>query len=110
MIGCKYPHTHIHVDTLAKILTTGPFLPHVALYYAVTRNQMTSLTKQRCNTRHETKTGETMATLAMRLSDELKSDATEVAEYYGFDLGSITRAFYTQMVRERSNSAEPTLV
>ena len=42
-----------------------------------------------------------MATLTVRLSDELKSDATEVAEYYGFDLGSLTRAFYTQMVRER---------
>ncbi len=43
-----------------------------------------------------------MATLTVRLSDELKSDATEVAEYYGFDLGSVTRAFYTQMVREHS--------
>ena len=41
-----------------------------------------------------------MATLTVRLSDELKSDATEVAEYYGFDLGSLTRAFYTQMVRD----------
>lgn len=53
-----------------------------------------------------------MATLTVRLSDELKSDATEVAEYYGFDLGSLTRAFYTQMVRERAiplklNSYEP---
>ncbi len=43
-----------------------------------------------------------MATITVRLSDELKSDASEVAEYYGLDLGSVTRAFYTQMVRERS--------
>lgn len=53
-----------------------------------------------------------MATLTVRLSDELKSDATEVAEYYGFDLGSLTRAFLTQMVREKAiplelNSYEP---
>lgn len=43
-----------------------------------------------------------MATITVRLSDELESDATEVAEYYGFDLGSLTRAFYTQMVHGQS--------
>lgn len=43
-----------------------------------------------------------MATLTLRLDGELKAGATEVAEYYGFDLGSVTRAFYTQMVREHS--------
>lgn len=43
-----------------------------------------------------------MATLTLRLSDELKSNASKVAEYYGFDLGSVTRAFYSQMVREHS--------
>lgn len=43
-----------------------------------------------------------MATITVRLSDKLKSNATEVAEYYGFDLGSLTRAFYAQMVRERA--------
>lgn len=43
-----------------------------------------------------------MATLTLRLSDDLKSSAAEVAEYYGLDLGSVTRAFYSQMVRERS--------
>ena len=41
-----------------------------------------------------------MATFTIRLIDDLKKDATEVAEYYGFDLGSVTRAFYSQMVRE----------
>lgn len=43
-----------------------------------------------------------MATLTLRLSDDLKAGAAEVAEYYGLDLGSVTRAFYSQMVRERS--------
>lgn len=43
-----------------------------------------------------------MATLTIRLNDDLKTDASEVAEYYGFDLGSVTRAFYSQMVREHS--------
>lgn len=53
-----------------------------------------------------------MATLTVRLSDDLKSKASDVAEYYGFDLGSVTRAFYSQMVREHAiplnlNSYEP---
>lgn len=53
-----------------------------------------------------------MATLTLRLSDSLKSEASEVAEHYGFDLGAVTRAFYTQMVREQAiplklNSYEP---
>ena len=43
-----------------------------------------------------------MATITFRLSDELKESASEVAEHYGFDPGSVTRAFYTQMSRERS--------
>lgn len=43
-----------------------------------------------------------MATLTLRLTDNLKTDASKVAEYYGFDLGSVTRAFYAQMVREHS--------
>lgn len=43
-----------------------------------------------------------MATLTLRLDDGLKASASEVAGYYGFDLGSVTRAFYTQMVRDRA--------
>ncbi len=43
-----------------------------------------------------------MATVTIRLSDDLKAGAVEVAEYYGLDLGSVTRAFYSQMVREHS--------
>ena len=46
--------------------------------------------------------GENMATLTLRLSDDLKAGASKVAEYYGFDLGAVTRAFYSQMVREHS--------
>ena len=46
--------------------------------------------------------GEEMATLTIRLNDDLKAEASKVAEYYGLDLGSVTRAFYTQMVREHS--------
>lgn len=43
-----------------------------------------------------------MATLTLRLKDDLKAEASAVAEYYGFDLSSVTRAFYTQMVREHA--------
>ena len=43
-----------------------------------------------------------MATITLRLNDESKESASEIAENYGFDLGSVTRALYTQMSRERS--------
>ena len=38
------------------------------------------------------------STLTIRLDDELKREASEVADYYGLDLSSVTRAFYKQMV------------
>lgn len=38
------------------------------------------------------------STLTIRLDDELKRGASEVAAYYGLDLSSVTRAFYKQMV------------
>lgn len=41
------------------------------------------------------------STLTIRLDDELKSGAAEVAAYYGLDLSSVTRAFYKQMVNTR---------
>ena len=41
-------------------------------------------------------------TYTIRLDQNLKRDAKSVAEYYGFDLGAVTRAFYSQMVRENS--------
>ena len=38
------------------------------------------------------------STLTIRLDDSLKRDASNVANYYGLDLSSVTRAFYKQMV------------
>lgn len=40
-----------------------------------------------------------MATMTIRCSDADKKAAAEVAEYYGFDLSSVTRAFWKQMGR-----------
>lgn len=40
----------------------------------------------------------TMATFTIRVDEELKRKAAEVADYYGLDLSSVTRAFYKQMV------------
>ena len=41
------------------------------------------------------------SSLTIRLDDELKRGASEVAAYYGLDLSSVTRAFYKQMVNTR---------
>lgn len=38
------------------------------------------------------------STLTIRLDENLKREASEVAAYYGLDLSSVTRAFYKQMV------------
>lgn len=40
-----------------------------------------------------------MATMTIRCSETDKKAAAEVAEYYGFDLSSITRAFWKQIGR-----------
>ena len=40
-------------------------------------------------------------TLTIRIDDDLKREAAEVADYYGLDLSSVTRAFYKQMVNTR---------
>ncbi len=42
------------------------------------------------------------STLTIRIDDELKLGASEVADYYGLDLSSVTRAFYKQMVNTQS--------
>ncbi len=42
-----------------------------------------------------------MATVTVRLDEDMKREATNVASYFGFDLSSVTRAFYSQMIRER---------
>ena len=38
------------------------------------------------------------STLTIRVDEDLKRGASQVAEYYGLDLSSATRAFYKQMV------------
>jgi DNA-damage-inducible protein J len=42
-----------------------------------------------------------MGTVTVRVDDETKRLASDIAEDFGFDLSSVTRAFYKQMVRER---------
>ena len=41
------------------------------------------------------------STLTIRVDEQHKREASEVAAYYGLDLSSVTRAFYTQMARTR---------
>ena len=43
-----------------------------------------------------------MATMTIRCNEEDKRAAAEVAEYYGFDLSSVTRALWKQMARTHS--------
>lgn len=40
-----------------------------------------------------------MATMTIRCDEKDKREAARVAEYYGFDLSSVTRAFWKQMGR-----------
>ncbi len=42
-----------------------------------------------------------MTTMCIRVDEAEKKQAAEIAEYYGFDLSTVTRAFWKQMVRER---------
>lgn len=41
-----------------------------------------------------------MASVTVRVDDETKAHAARIAEDFGFDLSSITRVFYRQIVRE----------
>ncbi|WP_172119569.1 type II toxin-antitoxin system RelB/DinJ family antitoxin [Actinomyces faecalis] len=41
-----------------------------------------------------------MATITVRVEDSVKEGVTQIAEDFGFDLSSVTRAFYLQMIRE----------
>lgn len=43
-----------------------------------------------------------MPTLTIRVDEETKREASEVARYYGFDLSSVTRAFWKEMARTHS--------
>lgn len=42
-----------------------------------------------------------MASVTIRVDEETKNDAARIVEDFGFDLSSVTRAFYRQIVRER---------
>lgn len=42
-----------------------------------------------------------MSTVSIRVDEETKAQATKIAEDFGFDLPSVTRAFYLQMIREQ---------
>lgn len=41
-----------------------------------------------------------MASVTVRVDDQTKADAARIVEDFGFDLSSVTRAFYRQIVRE----------
>lgn len=38
--------------------------------------------------------------ITIQVDSELKEEASRIAEYYGFDLSSVTHAFYLQIIRE----------
>lgn len=40
------------------------------------------------------------SSVTIRVDSETKEAAARIAEYFGFDLSSVTRAFYKQMIRE----------
>ncbi len=42
-----------------------------------------------------------MATVTIRVDEKTKREAQEVVAMFGFDLSSVTRAFYRQIGRER---------
>lgn len=42
-----------------------------------------------------------MSSVTVRVDDDIKTQAAQIADDFGFDLSSVTRAFYKQMVRER---------
>lgn len=42
-----------------------------------------------------------MSSVTVRVDERTKADATRIVEDFGFDLSSVTRAFYRQIVRER---------
>lgn len=43
----------------------------------------------------------TASTVTIRIDSKDKKAASDIAEFFGFDLSSVTRAFYKQMIRER---------
>ena len=41
-----------------------------------------------------------MSSVTVRIDDQTKIEVTRIVEDFGFDLSSVTRAFYRQIVRE----------
>ena len=41
-----------------------------------------------------------MSSVTIRVDEQTKRDAVRIVEDFGFDLSSVTRAFYRQIVRE----------
>ena len=41
------------------------------------------------------------SSVTIRIDSDIKEGASRIAEHFGFDLSSVTRAFYKQIVRER---------
>lgn len=42
-----------------------------------------------------------MTSVTVRVDEETKDEAAKIVEDFGFDLSSVTRAFYRQIVREQ---------
>lgn len=42
-----------------------------------------------------------MASVTIRVDEKTKTEAAKIVEDFGFDLSSVTRAFYRQIVREQ---------
>ena len=40
------------------------------------------------------------SSVTIRIDSDIKEGASRIAEHFGFDLSSVTRAFYKQMIRE----------
>jgi len=40
------------------------------------------------------------SSVTIRVDSDIKDGAARIAEHFGFDLSSVTRAFYKQMIRE----------
>ena len=40
------------------------------------------------------------SSVTIRVDSDVKEAASRIAEHFGFDLSSVTRAFYKQMIRE----------
>ena len=47
------------------------------------------------------------SSVTIRVDSDIKEGASRIAEHFGFDLSSVTRAFYKQMIRENRIPLNP---